>query len=347
MKDEIENKNKIRVLRKIRVLSVNQDTIYASKGYSVIYSHDNGETWILLGVIKDLIYSFFSMFRLLARLFRAEVNFFIQIEEDSSLCIAKKGIFKLNRQKKKYHKVFHVKRGSRPINICIDSNGYLYFGEYFSNKNRDQVNIYKSLDQGECWDVVYTFPAGEIKHIHGIFYDKFENLLWVVTGDLENECIIANTSDEFRTLNIVFRGGQEYRTTSLLFFKDYIIYGTDSQFIKNSIYLFDRKTLKREEIQKVQGPILSSCIIGNSAFMSTGVEPSSINKDRYAYIWALLNISEWKELISFEKDILPARLFQFGSIYFPSYSSDVNRLFFSGHALKGIDGNSVVYELNI
>ena len=39
---------------------------------------------------------------------------------------------------------------------------------------------------------------GNINHVHGLFYDKYTQCVWVLTGDRENECIIGYTDDEFR-----------------------------------------------------------------------------------------------------------------------------------------------------
>ena len=119
------------------------------------------------------------------------------------------------------------------MNMCEDKNGFLYFGEYFSNPERDEVHIYKSIDSGKTWMLCHTFPKNTIRHVHGVFYDKYEDLVWFATGDLDGECIIGHTNDSFETVNIFKHGGQKYRAVQLLFFKDFIIYGTDTEYDKN------------------------------------------------------------------------------------------------------------------
>ncbi len=88
------------------------------------------------------------------------------------------------------------------------------------------------MDNGESWQVVYTFPKGNINHVHGLFYDKYTQRVWGRTGDRENECIIGYTDDEFQTFYEVLRGGQEYRSCQLFFYKDFIVYATDSQYLE-------------------------------------------------------------------------------------------------------------------
>lgn len=116
------------------------------------------------------------------------------------------------------------------------------------------------------WEIVYTFPEGNINHIHGLFLDPYTNLIWVATGDRENECIIGYTSDGFGTFNIAFRGGQDYRAANLLFYKDFIIYATDSQYINNEIKMIDRRTLNISVMAQIQGSGIYGGQCGNYGF---------------------------------------------------------------------------------
>ena len=78
-------------------------------------------------------------------------------------------------------------------------DGYVYWGEYFDNPHRDEVHIYASTDHGLTWNVAYTFPQGAIRHVHNIVYDKWEDCLWVLTGDNGPECRILKASCDFHT----------------------------------------------------------------------------------------------------------------------------------------------------
>lgn len=238
-------------------------------------------------------------------------------------------------------------RGSKPLNICIAPSGKLFFGEYFQNMGKEAVNIYGSEDNGQTWNIVYTFPEGSINHVHGLFFDKYTNRIWVATGDRVNECIIGYTEDEFRSFVEVFRGGQEYRTCQLLFYKDFIVFGTDTQYQQNVIKKFDRKTLEITELQKVQGSVIKGGQVGDVAFISTTVEPSDVNTDKWAHLWVTKDGQHWEEKYKAKKDWLPATLFQFGTFEFPQYYGveKLERLYFSGRALKGLDGKSTYIDL--
>ena len=288
-----------------------------------------------------------SRFALTRRFMRAEITGYYCLDNGDQLAIAKKGIFLCKHGNRPYEKCFLIPRGSKPLNLCFVPSGNIYFGEYFQNMEKQAVNIYCSEDNGQTWNVVYTFPEGSINHIHGLFFDKYTNRIWVATGDRENECIIGYTEDEFKTFVEVFRGGQEYRTCQLFFYKDFIVFGTDTQYQQNVIKKFDRKTLEITELQQVQGSVIKGGQVGDVAFISTTVEPSDVNTDKWAHLWVTKDGLHWEERYKAKKDLLPATLFQFGTFEFPQYYGieKLERLYFSGRALKGLDGKSTYIDL--
>ena len=297
--------------------------------------------------IVDDIYGVFSRFWLIRRFLRAELTGLFLLKNGERLAVAKKGLYIQKQGSKFYKKVFSMLRGSKPLNICIYPSGNLYFGEYFQNMEKQAVNIYGSEDNGQSWHIVFTFSEGNINHIHGLFLDPYTSRIWVATGDRENECIIGYTEDEFKTFTEVFRGGQEYRTCQLFFYKDFIVFGTDTQYEQNVIKKFDRQTLEITELQKVQGSVIKGGQVGDVAFISTTVEPSEVNTDKWAHLWVTKDGLHWEEKYKAKKDWLPATLFQFGTFEFPQYDGieKLDRLYFSGRALKGLDGKSTYIDL--
>lgn len=328
------------MMDKGKVISVGAHGMLLSKGYILQDSTGHYK-------VEDRKYSFMSRFRLSRRLLRAEITYCIFFGNNNRVVIAKKGLFAQQNGNVFFEKCFSVPRGSKPLNICIAPSGNLYLGEYFQNMEKQSVNIYESEDNGQSWHVVFTFPEGNINHIHGLFYDKYTNRIWVATGDRENECIIGYTEDEFKTFVEVFRGGQEYRTCQLFFYKDFIVFGTDTQYEQNVIKKFDRQTLEITELQKVQGSVIKGGQVGDVAFISTTVEPSKVNTDKYAHLWVTKDGIHWEERYKAKKDWLPATLFQFGTFEFPQYYGieKLDRLYFSGRALKGLDGKTTYIDL--
>lgn len=292
-------------------------------------------------------YALPSRLALTRRFLRAEITGFYELGDSTQLVIAKKSLFIRQHGSKSFENCFAIPRGSKPLNLCFAPSGNIFFGEYFQNTDKQAVNIYCSRDNALTWNIAYTFASGNINHIHGLFFDKFTNRIWVATGDRENECIIGYTEDEFKTFHEVFRGGQEYRTCQLFFYKDFIVFGTDTQYEQNVIKKFDRNTLDITELQKVQGSVIKGGQVGDVAFISTTVEPSKVNTDKYAHLWVTKDGLHWEERYKAKKDWLPATLFQFGTFEFPQYYGieKLERLYFSGRALKGLDGKSTYIDL--
>lgn len=327
----------------IKVLEVTQRNFIGVKGYSLYDYSFISKKYTFLAKVKDW-YALFSGCFLTRRLLRAEINNLYTLPNNERLVIAKKGIYKLSNKNADFYKVFTVPRGSKPLNICLSPNGHMFFGEYFQNMNKESVHVYGTFDYGETWQVVYKFPSGYINHIHGIFWDKYTNRMWILTGDRENECIIGWTDDEFKTLHEELRGGQEYRSCQLFFYKDFIAYATDSQYIENEIRKIDRKTLKITTLAKIQGSAIKGGQCGDISFLSTTVEPSEVNLEKASHVWVSKDGEHWKDVYKAEKDCWPAIL-QYGTIEFPNYKEINDELFFSGRAVKGLDGKTTSVKL--
>lgn len=329
-----------------KVIEVNQDGLVAVKGYNFFRYSYATQKWEKYAHINDGINTLFSSFALSRRLTRAEITKYYHLQDGSELCIARKGVFRREPGSSEFTKTFNVTRGSRPMYLCEDVDGGVYFGEYFQNMEKQAVHVYGSQDHGKTWEIVRTFAEGNINHVHGIYMDPYTKNMWLATGDRENECIIGYTKDGFKTFTEVFRGGQEYRTCILFFYKDFIVFGTDSQYQQNELKKFDRNTLEITHLQNVQGPVIRGVQIGDVAMISTDVEPSDVNKDLNAYVWITKDGLQWEELCKGRKDILPPMLFQFGVFDLPAYAPNVrlDKIYVTGKAVKKYGGNTLVFD---
>jgi len=331
--------------KNIKIVEVGEDYLIGVKGYCLYKYLFNNNKWIYFSKVKDIKYSLLSNFSLLRRLFRAEITNLYSLSDGSQLCIAKKGIFRKSKGKNIFERCFKIYRGSRPLNICIDENENLFFGEYFQNKNREDVHIYFSSDKGISWGKIFTFSSGKIRHIHAGQHDPFTNLIWVITGDDEGECIIGYTSDRFKTFNIKFKGNQEFRTCRLFFYKDFIAFATDSPFIENQIKIFNRDNFKIVNINKIQGSVIKGGQYNNISFFSTAVEKSSVNVCKESHLWITKDGLNWSDVFKDKKDSLPF-IFQFGTFEFPNYiTNTVNKFYFSGRSLKNTGNKSIIITI--
>lgn len=322
-----------------KVLAVHANYLLGARGYKIFKYSLDGKCLELVGVIDDKKYSKWANYKLSRRLMRAEITALYELENDCMLAIAKKGFFLKEKDDFIFRKVFNIPRGSKPLNICITKDNRAYFGEYFQNMDKTEVHVYGSEDSGRTWKIVYTFLAGNINHIHGLYFDSYTERIWIVTGDRENECIIGWTDDGFRSLHEEFRGGQEYRSCQLFFYKDFVIYATDSQYVENEIRAFNRETLEIISLTKIQGSAIKGGQMGDVSYLSTTVEPSKVNRDNHSHVWVSRGGREWKEVFMAEKDCWPSIL-QYATMEFPIYWDKTDKLYFSGRAVKMLDGKT-------
>jgi hypothetical protein len=161
---------------------------------------------------------------------------------------------------------------------ATDADGSIYFGEYLANNERREMRIYRYAPGNERVDVAYTFPAGSIKHIHGVYRDEYAGTLVCLTGDNDPECRILRTNDGFRTLEVVGQGDESWRAVSVLFQKENFFYGTDAEFRPNQIYKVDRETLERKEIGEVSGTVFYSKASAKTSFSQRPLRMRRVKK---------------------------------------------------------------------
>lgn len=224
-----------------------------------------------------------------------------------------------------------------------DEKGNVFFGEYLANDERGTMRVYKYVPGEDSLSVIYEFPAGSIKHIHGLYFDEFSGYLFCLTGDDENECRIVRTNDEFETIEIVGSGDETWRAVSLIFTKQAIYYGTDAEYRKNQIFRLDRDTLKRTVIGEVSGTVFYSKRIGDDLFFTTTAENAPAQTENVAAVWHVDPAGKLDQIIKFKKDRWHPTLFQFGTIHFPNGPGTGDKLLFH---LVGVEGDNRTYRIH-
>ncbi|MBI2824170.1 MAG: hypothetical protein HYX69_05740 [Planctomycetia bacterium] len=206
-----------------------------------------------------------------------------------------------------------VLRGS----CALDSHGDVYFGEYVGNPQRHEIHVYRLPHGATKLEIVHTFAAGEVRHVHGIYADPFGGGLWCVTGDRTTECRVMRTMDRFRTIDVVGCGDETWRAVSLLFSPRGIYYGSDAEFIENHLYSIDRVTGERTCLSAIDGPVYYSCAVGDDLFFGVTAELCPSQKDRRGSLWHVRAGAPAARVLSIDKDALPVRYFQAGTWQFP------------------------------
>jgi hypothetical protein len=271
-------------------------------------------------------------------------------------------------------KVFSIElvftRGKGPLSMtCIDNNlgtfePGIYYGEYFNNPGKDEVNIFfKSTFKNE-WFNLYSFPKGQVNHIHAIIPDYFRNLMWILTGDFGDAATIWVADNNFKTVTPVSGGDQRYRACVAFPVRDGIIYATDSQAEKNYIcHLYkDENGWNCKELHEINGSCIYGCKVEKYYVFSTSTEPG-VEKNN-SFLCSLLNrkpgpgiLKNESHLIILdenmdiqvidkkEKDEMPYILFQFGTLMFPSGENNTKYLFSYNVANKGNDLSTEIWEI--
>jgi len=75
-----------------------------------------------------------------------------------------------------------IGQGIRNDGLVRLRDGMILFGEYFMNKDRTDVRIYTSKDNGRTWQVAFDFQPGQIRHVHAIQQDPYAEKVWICTG---------------------------------------------------------------------------------------------------------------------------------------------------------------------
>jgi len=215
-----------------------------------------------------------------------------------------------------FHVTHQIQRGTRPLHLAVVPSGRIYWGEYFDNRGRKEVHIYVSSDRGRTWQIAYTFPAGSIRHVHNIIYDRWNDCLWILTGDEGPECRVLCADCELRSMEVVVAGSQQARAVAAIPTQNGSYLATDTPFEKNHVYRLDRKG-NVEQMADLASSSTYGCQVGVAMFFSTMAEPSRINTSREINIIGSKEGTNWQVLARWKKDSLPMRYFQYGNAFLP------------------------------
>ncbi|MGH8612427.1 MAG: hypothetical protein ACREYF_10410 [Gammaproteobacteria bacterium] len=244
----------------------------------------------------------------------------------------------------------HLLEGlARPCRVlrgacAMDGAGDVYFGEYLVNPDRHEINVYRWVPGSRRIEIVRTFHAGSVRHVHGIYSEPGTRALWCVTGDTGDECRLMRTTDGFRTVDEVGGGDETWRTVSLLFRGGKIFYATDAEFRQNVIYMLDPDTGARDIVEKLDGPVYYSAMAGDDLFFAVTAELCPSQTSRSATLWHVGADAYCGVIASFEKDPLPVSWFLPGTLNFARGPSTEQGPIFQAVALRGADAKT--YRLN-
>lgn len=296
-----------------KLLHVNDNILFRAIGFTIFKSDDNGTTWkSCIRLPVRFCDRLFAAVPLLQRLLRKSI-YHLMVHDDLMVIFANKESF-IYRNNQLISRT--RLNGSRPLIVCTTPSGEMYYGDYILNYSTNKICIHKISPQKSQWETVWVFE--NVRHIHGVFHDPFSDSLWVTTGDYGTEVGIWRTDDGFQSLKQIIGGNQQFRAVQLLFTEDYVFFGSDTPLEMNYLYRMDRNGDHVEALAHVNSSVFYGCKVDNSLFFSTSVEPSKINLTKHVDIWRSDNGRDWYKFLSFKKDFLSMRYFQYGHVTFPA-----------------------------
>jgi hypothetical protein len=282
-----------------------------------------------------------SRSRLAQRLLRFMVMNVVPLDDGSLFVTFDKSVGMVRDGK--YKHLDGLKRPCRVLRggCAVDESGDVYFGEYLANTERGPLHIYRYRRGEDAVRVVHTFAAGEIRHVHGLYHDKFTNSIWCLTGDDERECNFLRSGDGLKTVETIGTGDESWRAVSLLFGERSVFYGTDAEYRDNNIFELDRVSGQRRDLGSVSGTVFYSKQVGPDLFFTTTAENAPSQAENVAELWLVSN-GKCRQLAKFKKDRWHTSLFQFGTIHFPHTNAFDDRLYVH---LVAVDGDNKTYCL--
>jgi hypothetical protein len=335
----------------LRVLAWQGSVLYASRGYTLL------RTEVLSGVPRlmdwQVVGGFLppswrrvtSSLRWTARLCRDGFHA-LGVLSSGSLVAAVPGAIVTQKLGEKSFTISHrVKRGTRPLHLTPTPDGRVFWGEYFDNPRREEVHIFGSRDQGSSWQIVYTFSRGEIRHVHNIIYDKWEECLWILTGDYGPECRILRASLDFRDVEPVIAGNQHARAVAILPTRNALYFSSDTPLEPNHVFRLDRSG-SLTSVADLSSSSIYGCKIDDKMFFSTMAEPSTANTEREVRLYAGGEDCDWKPVLSWTKDRLPMRYFQYGNGILPDGDNTSGLLAITTIAIEKGDLETTLWSLD-
>lgn len=315
--------NRVARIPQLRVLAWCGDLLYASRGYHLLRAQiqDSSCTlkWQLVARFRPPTPRLLSVMNdLTARLFRDGFHALAVLPSGGLIAAVPGAIVTLRPGEAEFRRTHKILRGTRPLHITTVPSGAIYWGEYFGNRDREKVHIYASTDAGLTWSVAYTFPKGSIRHVHNIVYDRWDDCLWVLTGDYGHECRILRAACDFSRVEAVLQGQQQARAVAAIPTEAGLYFASDTPLEPNYIYRLDRQQAL-QQVAPISSSSIYGCRVGSHVFFSTMVEPSDVNTDQHVRLYGGSSASakDWHLLQAWQKDPWPMALFQYGNAFMP------------------------------
>jgi len=314
------------IARDLIIQEVTSEGIWATRGYNIYFTQNDKYTFRRIGKVPiPLGIPFILKFRIIRQILNKQEVLELLINESESIIAFGGGrIFHSSNNGQVFNEVYQLNhygfgkgRGVMPQGYATDTLGNLFWGEYWRNPDRSEVQLLKSNDGGISWEPSIVFSDGEIRHIHAVQYDPFFNALWIATGDLDQECHIMYSTDGGNNFHKIGSGSQKWRACSLIFSQESVYWGMDGHsdlYPKPLIWRWDRVTMETEEVGKLDSFGFYSTSLSNGTLVL-----STDGTNGSASLWYSTNGTNWLQIVSWDRKIKN----HFGNIRMASRDNDL------------------------
>lgn len=234
--------------------------------------------------------------------------------------------------------------------VLVTEDESIYFGEYRGNWELSEIQIFRSTDYGDSWHPIYTFPGGSVFHVHSLKWDPYEKKIWTFTGDFEGQCKVCVSDPDFKQIEFLGDGGQEWRAVEAFFLEDRVVWGMDSPLSDVTVNSLDRESRLLSIGQSLDGPVwFGKRLKGGGAVIQTTVESLKWPgvKSSNSSLYYSEDYLTWTSIMSWEKDRYSNKYFRHGLVAFAEGPQELDNLVLNGEALKEIDGLAFTFSNSV
>jgi hypothetical protein len=321
---------KVAAYRGIRALAWDGDVLYGCRGYEIVRLRVSlqigpGAEWEAVARFRPVWWRNLTSrnalsYRLVRDGFHALAILGSSLDDQTMVGAVPGALVARTPDSDEFQVTHPIQRGTRPLHVTAVPSGNIYWGEYFDNRERVEVHIYVSTDRGRTWQIAHTFPAGSIRHVHNLVYDRWGDCLWILTGDEGAECKVLRASCDLRSVEVVWAGNQQARAVAAIPAQVGLYLSTDTPLERNHVYRLDRAGNVAQVGELASSSIFGcrvGCGLGEAMFFSTMIEPSPVNTGCEVQIAGSRDGTNWQVLARWKKDSFPMRYFQYGNAFLP------------------------------
>lgn len=309
-----------------------------SKQLTLVESLDQGKTWRSVGSIAtDPLNRLLLHHPIYARLMRGGILSALPLaDEQGCVVVAKRKVFLIGANQEEPQELFQIQHGNRPLRrgLCVHQQS-LYICDYWSNPQREPIHIHRINLQNRQAEIFYRFEANSIRHVHAIEPDPYSDQLWISTGDLDPECMVAQLDPQSKQLTMIGNGSQKWRAVSFALRPEAVYWGMDNHLGANEIWRYDRKSGQTVALGKVVGPVYYNACLDDVVVFGAAMELGQGEQDGYARLYAVDIQGNLQEVWKLKKDGWNSKFFGHGNYEFAEGRLRGNRFWVTTKSLQG------------